>query len=324
MLLPSSRIISAAILAALCASVLRAQRTDTDSGGLPPEPLPPPDLIVTHEVPIGRGGPDVLHAEIMRAKDPARAPTRGIVYVHGGGWGGNNKIEINRVFFLAQNGYLIASVEYRLSSAARWPAQLEDCKLGVRWLRANAGRYGIDPEHIGVYGTSAGAHLASCLGTMDDARFEGHGGYEGISSRVQAVVDAAGPVDFRAGNFFDGDEFISPQQHSQDTGMLNALFGQPFDANPGLWIEGSPAAHVRPGDPPFLIAHGGRDQIVSPQQAKTIAAALQQARVPVELIIVKNGNHGLGQAPGAPPPDPDTRTLHARVVAFFNRYLRSE
>jgi acetyl esterase/lipase len=307
----------------ICIAPGNAQRSYTDSGGLPPEPVPPPDVLITHDVVVGQGGPAVLHAEIMVPRDPSRSNQRGIVYVHGGGWGGNNKIEINRVFFLAQSGYLVASVEYRLSTAARWPAQIEDCKLGVRWLRANAAQYHIDPDHIGVYGTSAGAHLASALGTMHDARFEGHGGYEGVSSQVQAVVDAAGPVDFRAGNFSDGDPYISDKQRAANIGLLNALFGEPFARNPGLWIEGSPISHVHAGDPPFLIAHGEHDQNVSPAQAKTFADTLRQAGVPVEWILIKNGNHGLGQIAGEPPPDPNPAAYHARVVAFFDRYLRS-
>jgi acetyl esterase/lipase len=100
-----------------------------------------------------------------------------VIVIHGGGWSkGTYKDHVG--INLAMKGYFVANVEYRLSGEAKWPAQIEDCKMAVRWLRANAAKYNIDPNHIGCMGSSAGGHLAACLGTMgDDKKFEGNGGY---------------------------------------------------------------------------------------------------------------------------------------------------
>jgi acetyl esterase/lipase len=283
-------------------------------------PPPPADLEVTSGIETGRGGDTILHAEVIRLKN--RTPTRAVIYVHGGGWAGGDYIsDAPRAYFLAQAGYLVASIEYRLSTAAKWPAQIEDCKLGVRWLRANAKQYNIDPDHIGIYGHSAGGNLVACMGTMDEPQFEGHGGYDGVSSKVQAVLDAAGPVDFRAGNFSDGSQYVSASQKDKDAGMLLLLFGAPFAKLPDTYKDASPISHVRAGDPPFFIAHGEKDPIVSTDQATTFAATLEKVGVPVQLLIVKNGNHGLGPLPQGLPPDPDTKGFRALAVAFFNKYL---
>lgn len=289
----------------------------------PPIPPVPSDLEVTHDVEIGKGGGKVLHAEIVRSKSAMAHPARAIIYVHGGGWmGGDNKCDVRRTYFLAQKGYLVASIEYRLSVEAKWPAQIEDCKLGVRWLRANAARYGIDPNHIGIYGHSAGGHLVACMGTMDDPKYEGSGGYEGVSSKVQAVLDTAGPVDLTGGNFSDGDEYISDKQRAQNVVQFATLMGKPYEGNAELWKEASPITHVRASNPPFFIAHGERDPNVSPLQAKRFAAALQQAGVPVTLVIVQNANHGLGSVVPGVPAIPDGPAFRSMVLEFFDKYLK--
>jgi len=281
----------------------------------------PPDLDITRGVEIGKGGDKILHAEIIRAKD--QIPTRGIIYVHGGGWaGGTYEDGIGRCSCIARAGYLVASIEYRLTGKAKWPAQIEDCKLGVRWLRANAAQYHIDPAHIGICGHSAGGHLVACVGTMDDPKLEGQGGYEGISSKVQAVVDMAGPVDFRYGNFSEGSEYVSSYRAGADAGLLTALFGAPFTADAEAYRNASPICHVHAHDPPFLIVHGEKDPIVSTAQAVAFADALRKAGVSVDLLIVKNGDHGLGPVPGGPAADPDINVLFARVGAFFDRNLK--
>jgi acetyl esterase/lipase len=303
------------------ATISLAQTPPKPATAAPPLAPLPGDLQVTHDVEIGKGGDTVLHAEIVEPKDSKKALGRAIIYVHGGGWkGGTNKVDVVRTYFLAQAGYLVASIEYRLSTTAPWPAQLEDCKLGVRWLRANADKYHIDPAHIGLYGHSAGGHLVACLGTMDDPKYEGAGGYAGVSSKVQAIVDTSGPVDFRAGNFYDGSTYTKAKGAYSDD-LLLTLFGTPFAKNPALWAEGSPVTHVQAGDPPFFIASGEIDPIVSPVQGKTLADALEKAGVPVEFVFVKNANHGLGGLPGGPASDPSPGELRKRMLAFYAKYL---
>ncbi len=308
----------------LAATLILAAQTPPPAPSQVPHPPPvPDDLVVTHDVEIGKGGDKILHAELVQPKDPTKRLPRAVIYVHGGGWAGGSTVsEIGRAYQLAKAGYFVASVQYRLSVEAKWPAQIEDCKLAVRWLRANAAQYQIDPDHIGVAGQSAGGHLVACLGTMDDPKFEGTGGYPGVSSKVQAVEDTSGPVDFTNGNFYDGDDFVPPAQKPKSDSMLITLFGATFAANPDVWKEGSPITHVKAGDPPFLIACGEHDQIVSPEQGKTFAAALEKVGVPVELIIVKNGIHSLAPAVGGPPSDPDPNTLRLRLIAFFDKYLK--
>lgn len=298
-----------------------ASHAGTSSPTPPIAPPTPPDLDITPGVEIGKGGDKILHAEIILAKN--QTPTRGIIYVHGGGWaGGTYESGIGRCYYIARAGYLVASIEYRLSGEAKWPAQIEDCKLGVRWLRANAAQYHIDPAHIGICGHSAGGHLVACVGTMDDPKFEGHGGYDGISSKVQAVVDMAGPVDFRDGNFAGGSQYVSSYRVGADAGLLTALFGAPFTADAKTYRDASPICHLRADDPPFLVVHGEKDPIVSTAQAVAFADALRKVGVSVDLLIVKNGDHGLGSVPGGPAADPDLNALFARVGAFFDKYLK--
>ena len=119
-----------------------------------------------------------------------------------GGWIGGT-YHWGGIVHLAQTGYFAASIEYRLDNVAKWPAQIEDCKLAVRWLRANAGKYHVDPNRIGVWGGSAGGHLVLCLGTMAEVKeYEGDVGYPGVSSAVQAVVDYYGPTDLVTPNIY--------------------------------------------------------------------------------------------------------------------------
>jgi acetyl esterase/lipase len=292
------------------------------------------DQVAIDEVVMGKGGARTLHAAIAWPKNPPKTPMAAVLFIHGGSWSaraqnvswsGDPDPHSFEWLFLASHGFFVASIEYRLSGEAKWPAQIEDCKLGVRWMRANAAKYNVDPGRIGCWGGSAGAHLAACLGTMDQPEYEGHGGYEGVSSRVQAVVDYCGPVDFTRGTFADGSTTISEASKEKVVAMLNALFGATFAEKPDLWREASPITHVRAGDPPFLIVHGELDEAVSLAQAKTFAAALRQAGVPVELQIVKGLGHDFDPIwqgwPNAPVTDPSAARLKAGMIEFLERYL---
>ena len=276
-------------------------------------------VTLLHDVEIGTGGGRTLHAEIaFPAKLPPK-PMPAVIWIHGGGWrlGTHKK---NTAQWLVDYGYFTASIEYRLSDEAKWPAQIEDCKLAVRWLRANAAKYHVDPDRIAVWGGSAGGHLVACLGTMDDPRFEGQGGYPGVSSKVQAVVDYCGPVDFTKGgpgiqkNMAKAPDFESP-------GLIG-LFGGSFKEKTALWKEGSPIAYVKPGDPPFLIVHGTKDQSVPYEQGEAMVAALKKAGVPVEFITVKGGGHGMRAAKGDPVATPSPDEIKASVAAFLDKYLK--
>jgi len=276
----------------------------------------PVGVEVLHAVEIGTGGGRTLRAEIARPTRAPSSPLPAVLWIHGGGWSGGSHLD-NRALDLAARGYFTASIEYRLTGEAPWPAQIEDCKLGVRWLRANAARYHVNPDRIGVWGASAGGHLVACLGTMgDEAQFEGLGGYPGVSSRVRAVVDFCGPSDFT------GHATSEPGGFSADPPALLALFGVPSTKNPERWAAASPIRHVSDDDAAFLFVHGDRDSMVPIEQSQKLARDLKQAGVPVEFITVKGGGHNMAAAPGQPPALPDRKTLDAAVLKFFDRQLK--
>jgi len=289
--------------------ILHAQTNSPATGTVPP---PPPDnLVVLHDVVMGKGGDQDLHAEVAYLKN-ATSPLPAIIFIHGGGWAaGNNKT--NAILQLAQAGYFAASIEYRLSKVAKWPAQIQACKLGVRWLRANASKYNVDPNRIGVWGESAGGHLVACLGTMADVKeYEGDGGYPGVSSAVQAVVDFYGPTDF-----------TKPDSYSPNAiKVTEALFGTTLKDNPDLWKSGSPFYYVKAGDPPMLLVHGESDGLVPLAQSTVFDTALTQANVPHELIVVKNADHGFRPMQGTTI-SPSRDEINKAVVAFFDKYLKT-
>ncbi|HWE07413.1 MAG TPA: alpha/beta hydrolase, partial [Rhizomicrobium sp.] len=274
---------------------------------------PPEGVEVEEDVVYGTVDGTDLHVDIAHPKQVPDKPMPAVLLIHGGGWaGGTHKGYLPMQ--LAEHGYFIATVEYRLSGEAPWPAQIEDCKLAIRWLRANAERYHVDPNRIGVMGHSAGGHLVSCLGTLGNETSLDVGDFQGISSRVQAVVDEAGPVDFTpAGRPTLGTV-------TDDHPGLVKLFGGSFDAKKDAWTQASAALHVSKDTPPFLILHGEKDTLVPIHQAEEMADALKKAGVPVELIRVKNGNHGLHtDKPGDPPPDPNPEAQQELIRKFFDQ-----
>ncbi len=267
---------------------------------------------IVHDVEIGRGGGRVLHADIARPKQPTQTPMPAILWIHGGGWQEGTHQQ-NGAAALALFGYFTASLEYRLSGEAPWPAQLEDCKLGVRWLRANAAKYHVDPDRIGVWGMSAGAHLAACLGVRGDAKdLEGHGGHEGVSSRVRAVACYCGAFDLT-------DDRTCNDLMRQ---LCTKVCGGPITAKPDAWRQISPLLHITPSCPPFLLVHGDKDDVVPIGQSERMEAALRTAGVPVEFVRVRGGGHGMTAPLGRPRAEPDLQTLYKKAADFFDRHLK--
>jgi acetyl esterase/lipase len=269
-----------------------------------------PQIVMLHDVVTGSGGGRPLHADIAYPVTGSPSLTAAVVYVHGGGWIGGSH-HAAPLAELAKAGYFAASLEYRLDSEATWPAQIQDCKCGVRWLRANAAKYHVDPNRIGAWGDSAGGHLVDCLGTMADvAAVEGDGGFPGVSSAVQAVVSFYGPTDF-----LDSGKYTDVAMH-----LTEGLFGVAQADNPLLWRSGSPLYFVKAGDPPFLLVHGEEDGLVPLAQSQVFDAALAQAGVPHQLIVVKNADHGFRPLPGKVI-DPSPPQIQQAVFAFFAKYL---
>ena len=234
-----------------------------------------------------------------------------ILYVHGGGWtkgdkrAGAGSTEIPE---LVSRGYLVAAINYRLAPQYKFPAQIEDVKCAVRFLRANAANYGIDPDHIGAWGGSAGGHLVALLGVTDAAAgFEGNGGYADQSSRVHAVVDMFGPTDLSA--MFQG----------AGPGLMKQVFGT-TDKTSDVVKRASPVTWVSSDDPPFLILHGEKDTLVPPSQSKILYERLIAAGVPATLTIVENAGHGFTPTGGTI--DPSRTEITGLAADFFDQYLK--
>ncbi len=312
---PVLRIIGAHLIGSLVVVSASAAPVPQASGGLPPD-----GVTVVHDVEMGSMGNRPLLAEIAYPAERPAAPLPVVIWIHGGGWSSGTHRK-NQAEWLARHGYFTASIEYRLSGESAWPAQIEDCKLAVRWLRANAAAYNIDPERIGVWGSSAGAHLAAFLGTTSgEARFEGRGGHEGAGSSVQAVVCYCAPLDFTSGS--EGIQKSLGKAPDFESPALRALFSTSFQQDPERWRDGSPIQHVKPGAPPFLLVHGDQDVTVPHGQSVRFAAALNRAGVPVELITVRGAGHAMTAPKGEPPAFPDGAALKAAVLEFFNRTLK--
>jgi acetyl esterase/lipase len=241
------------------------------------------------------------------------ATTPAVLYVHGGGWehgdatlGGVNGTIARS---LVQRGILVAGVNYRLAPQYQWPAQIEDVKCAVRYLRANAQRYAIDPSEIGAWGGSAGGHRVSMLGTAGpNAGFDA-GQYASQSSSLQAVVDMFGPADLTAGGW-----------GSYATSVVQQVFGVTPGRDNRVLAHASPVTYIAANDPPFLIFHGVDDQVVPPSQSQELAAMLQAAGDSATLIMVQNAGHGF--APSGGPINPSLDQIAVTTAEFFSQHLQ--
>lgn len=233
---------------------------------------------------------------------PRDSSTRpAVILIHGGGWNSLDKGTMRGMGgFLARSGFVAFAVDYRLHQGKQnqWPAQLDDVQRAVRWVRAHAGQYNVNPQRIGAFGHSAGAQLAALLG-MEDTRDNSDSALAAYSSKVQAVVDVSGPTDFTQDD--PNDEFLS-----------NFLGGS-FAKDPNAWRDASPALHVVKDDAPFLIFHGTQDDGIPMSQPQELYDKLKAVGVPVSFLKVNDGH--TFRTPEA------RRELAVESQAFFNRYL---
>jgi acetyl esterase/lipase len=219
-------------------------------------------------------------------KNAAKLPPI-VIWIHGGGWEAGSKSD-GCPLPLLKAGFAMASVEYRFSQVAKFPAQILDCKAAVRWVRANAAKYHYNADKIGVVGASAGGHLVALLGTTnDDPQLEGSEGTTGVSSSVQAVVDYFGPTDFPAIV-----KQATPEQDANLDNPVTHLFGGTVVEKADLARLASPISHVSPKACPFFILHGDHDNIVPLSQSTELNDALKTAGVSSQLVVVKGGGHG--------------------------------
>ena len=213
--------------------------------------------------------------------------SRLVVWIHGGGWraGSKNRCSLS---WLSSYGYTVASISYRFSDVAKFPAQLYDCKAAIRWLRAHAADHGYLVDRIAVSGSSAGGHLAALLGTTGDNKMlEGTvGGNLEHSSRVQAIVDFYGPTDFVLRSR------TQPSRANKVGSVVYNLLGGGADQKVELARQASAAYHVTRDDPPLLIFHGDMDQTVLLDQSQAIERAYRKAGRSVELHVLAGSKHG--------------------------------
>lgn len=233
------------------------------------------------------------------------APLPIIVWVHGGAWLAGSKENSPSARFL-RYGYAAASINYRLSQHAIFPAQIEDCKAAIRFLRANADKYNIDPDRIGVWGASAGGHLVALLGTAGDVKQFDKGPNLNLSSRVRAVCDYFGPTDLTKMS-----DFESTMDHDAPDSPESRLVGGPVQENKEACRRANPITYVSKDDPPFLICHGDKDMLVPHNQSVLLNAALKKAGVSVKFHTVKGGGHGFR--------DPEVDRI---VREFFDKHLK--
>jgi acetyl esterase/lipase len=240
-------------------------------------------------------------------KDAKKPPL--VVFIHGGGWKAGSYKNCS-TSWLTESGFAVASISYRLSQVAVFPAQIHDCKGAVRWLRAHAGEYGYDATRIGVAGTSAGGHLVLLLGTTGGVpEYEGTvGGNLDQSSAVQAVADYFGPSDFilRSEN--------QPIKTEDPKSTVFLLLGGPVKKNLELARFASPVFQVNAGDAPLLIIHGDKDGTVHLDQSQRMVEVYQKAGLEVAMQVVPGAGHG-GNAHFTPP-------LRETVTSFFAKHLR--
>ncbi len=257
-------------------------------------PSLPADTVVHRDLAYVADGHARQKLDLYLPKAEEKLPL--IVWVHGGAWLAGSKDYVVPRGYLAK-GYAVASINYRLSQHATFPAQIEDCKAAVRWLRAHAQQYHLDPDRFAAWGESAGGHLVTLLGVTGDVNEFDVGAHLDASSRVQAVVDGFGPTDF-----------LQMDAHRLETGMVHdtpdspesKLVGGPIQDNPDKVARANPITYVSSGDAPFLIVHGDRDPLVPHHQSELLETALKAADVPVSFYTVEGGGHGGFRDPNVP------------------------
>lgn len=253
----------------------------------------PAGIKIERDIPYIEGGDEAQKLDLYLPEAPSESPLPLIVHIHGGGWRAGSKFPCP-VAGMVLKGYAVASVEYRFSQKALFPAQIQDCQAAIRWLRAHAGHYHFDAGHVGVIGGSAGGHLSALVGTSGGEKaFAPIGGHEDQSDRVQAVCDIFGPADFST----------VVQQAAADKNVRNIFAfntpGDPYSDLIGTRLDDkakadavSPVHYVGKDAPPFLILHGTHDALVPLAQSEELAAALKQQGIEVWLQRLPGSGHG--------------------------------
>jgi acetyl esterase/lipase len=275
-----------------------------------------PGILIERDIAYIPDGDEAQRLDLYLPETPAASPLPLVVHVHGGGWMGGSKFPC-QFANMVDRGYAVASVEYRFSQQAVFPAQIQDCQAAIRWLRANSQRYNIDSDHVGVVGGSAGGHLSALVGAAGGKQaFAPIGGNEEQSDAVQCVCDIFGPANFTT----------VIQQAADDKNVRNIFtFNSPDDPYSrliGASLEGnrektdavSPVHYISKDSPPMLILHGTHDALVPYAQSVELAEALNAHGVPVWLQTLPGSGHG--------GPAFENPAIVALMQSFFDKYLQ--
>lgn len=264
----------------------------------------------------GKGGDQTLTLHLAKPVD-ATEPLPGLIFIHGGGWqAGSKDIYRKAIQDFAAEGYVAATVTYRLAPKHLFPAQIEDCKCAVRWMRAHADELGVDPTRIGAIGGSAGAHLSMLLGTMDSSDgCEGEGGWADESSKVQAVVSYFGPVDLTETEIGD---LPSRQLLNEGVirGIIRAFVGGEPSEKIDLLRQASPLHYVNAGDAPILMFQGTRDILVPYDHPYEMAHVLTEHNIKGRVELILGAGHGWA--------GPEMARTQQASIDFFNEHLKAE
>ena len=273
---------------------------------IPLEDAPPvPGVVMKTDIQYGTGDGTPLYLDVYLPEKPQSGPVPGVLLFYGGSWKGGSKDQL-RIYAqeLARHGYVAVTPQYRLKEAGRWPKSVQDAKCAVRWLRAHAAEYGVDPARIGVSGNSAGGYLALMVGyTSGVPEFEGDGGWQDQSSAVQAVVDFYGPTDF-----------TEPVRRDHDA-IVSYMNGK-YDQDPARFEKASPLRYVTEKTPPTCVIHGTVDMLVPVQQSDRLVEKLKEKGVPHCYSRINGWPHAMDAIQSV------NRHTKALVVAFFDQHLK--
>jgi acetyl esterase/lipase len=286
-------------------SLMEAQTVTSSPSNPPPNHLSasPDNLRVLRDLPyVSNGGPlQKLDLYLPNTPGPARPL---VIFIHGGAWRAGSK-ENNPAKFLVPSGYVVASINYRFTQDAKFPAQIEDCKSAIRWLRAHAAEYGIDPRRIGVWGASAGGHLVALLGVTGQTKDFDKGENLDQSSAVQCVVDWFGPTDFLTHK--------NNIEAKYGNSSVEQLLGGTVKDHPDAARKASPLYYVTKDAAPFLIMQGEQDPLVEVKQSQLMNDALKQAGVESTLEVIPGAKHG--------GPEFTTPERRKTILKFFGKHL---
>ncbi len=272
------------------------------------------EIVIEEDITYGKAGDTELKLDLARPQGDGPFPA--IVFIHGGGWsGGNRQMYRGQIQEAAKRGYVAATISYRLmqfdqakkettTATPVFPAQIHDAKAAIRWLRAHAEKYQVDPERIGVTGASAGGHLSLLVGLTDPSSgMEGDSGNPDQSSRVQAVVNVFGPTDM-----------AFCYEHSSVAWILRLFLGGTPNEAAQQYKAASPATYITKDAPPVLTLHGDQDVLVPVEQAKAFDDKMKVVGADHTLMIFEGQGHGFGGEHGKKAAD--------ATWAFFDLHLK--